>query len=129
MISRNKGIFSIEFLVPIIALLVSAITIHLVYVSWVTPNATDFMTKRRLLMAQGTDSEFITRRPVYIIIKDHEPEFEIIFCFWGLGVLGYKLYSLYRERRLFRYDFVRIQPGERIIPEDAIDRYKDLKSA
>jgi biopolymer transport protein ExbB/TolQ len=34
-----------------------------------------------------------------------------------------------RERRLFRNDFVRVQPGERIIPEDALDRYKELRVA
>jgi biopolymer transport protein ExbB/TolQ len=33
------------------------------------------------------------------------------------------------ERRMFKHDFVRVQPGERIIPEDALDRYKDLKTA
>jgi biopolymer transport protein ExbB/TolQ len=44
-------------------------------------------------------------------------------------VLGYKLVHVTLERRLFKYDFVRVQPGERIIPEDALDRYKELKSA
>jgi biopolymer transport protein ExbB/TolQ len=44
-------------------------------------------------------------------------------------VLAYKLGHISRERRLFKYDFIRIQPGERIIPEDALDRYKDLKTA
>ena len=33
------------------------------------------------------------------------------------------------ERRLFKHDFVRIQPGERIIPEDSFDRYKEMRTA
>jgi biopolymer transport protein ExbB/TolQ len=129
MISRNKGIFSLEFLVPILAFLFAAITIQIVYTTWVTPNANEFMVKRRLLMSQGSNSESIRERPVYIIIKDQEPKAEIIFCVWGLIILGYKLLNIQRERRLFRYDFVRVQPGERIIPEDALDRYKELKTA
>ncbi len=129
MISRNKGIFSLEFLVPILAFLFAATTVEIVYRKWVTPNANEFMVKRRLLMSQGSNSDFIRERPVYIIIKDHEPQFEIIFCLWGMIILCYKLYNIYRERRVFKYDFVRVQPGERIIPEDALDRYKELKTA
>jgi biopolymer transport protein ExbB/TolQ len=44
-------------------------------------------------------------------------------------ILAYKLVHVTRERALFKYDFVRVQPGERIIPEDALDRYKELKNA
>jgi biopolymer transport protein ExbB/TolQ len=129
MISRNKGIFSLEFLVPVLAFLFPAISIHTLYLTWVRPNATDFIVKRRLLMAQSTNSDIIRERPIYVIIKDREPEFEIIFCLWGMIVLGYKLLNISKERRLFRYDFIRVQPGERIIPEDALDRYKELKTA
>ena len=68
-------------------------------------------------------------RTVYAVIKDREPQGEIVFCFWGLIILGYKMVHVSRERRLFKYDFVRVQPGERIIPEDALDRYKELKVA
>jgi biopolymer transport protein ExbB/TolQ len=44
-------------------------------------------------------------------------------------VLTYKLVHVTKERRLFKHDFIRVQPGERIIPEDALDRYKELKVA
>ena len=30
---------------------------------------------------------------------------------------------------VFDHDFIRLQPGERIIPEDALDRYKDMRVA
>jgi biopolymer transport protein ExbB/TolQ len=129
MISRNKGIFSLEFLIPIVAFLFAAVTVQIVYMNWVTPNAKEFLVKRQILMAQNSNSEFIRQRPIYIIIKDEEPKFEIIFCLWGMIILGYKLYNIYLERRLFKYDFVRVQPGERIIPEDALDRFKELKTA
>jgi biopolymer transport protein ExbB/TolQ len=129
MISRNKGIFSIEFLVPILAFFFAVISVETFYQTYVRPHARDFMVKRQLLMSQGSNSEFIRERPAYIIIKDREPEFEIVFCVWGMIVLGYKFAHTVRERRLFKYDFVRVQPGERIIPEDALDRYKELKAA
>ena len=129
MISRNKGFFSVEFLVPILAFLFALISVQIVYATYVTPNAKDFMVKRQILMSQGTASEFVRERPVYIIIKDKEPQFEIIFCLWGMIVLGYKFMQVTKERALFKQDFVRVQPGERIIPEDALDRYKELRTA
>ena len=42
---------------------------------------------------------------------------------------GYKLLQVTRERLCSSHDFVRVQPGERIIPEDALDRYKEMKRA
>ena len=66
-------------------------------------------------------------RTFYSIIKDLEPKWEIIFCVWGMIILGYKLTHVSRERRLFQHDFLRLQPGERIIPEGALERYKELR--
>jgi biopolymer transport protein ExbB/TolQ len=129
MISRNKGIFSLEFLFPIFAFVFSAIVIQILYKTWVHPNEKEFMVKRRLLMSQNSNSEEIKKRPIFIIIKDEEPKWEIIFTMSGMIILAYKLINIHRERRMFKYDFVRVQPGERIIPEDALDRYKELKTA
>jgi biopolymer transport protein ExbB/TolQ len=129
MISRNKGIFSLEVLVPVLSFLFALVSVSALYRFYVRPNAEEFLLKRRVIMSQDANSAFIRERPLYIIIKDREPEFEIIFCLWGLLVLAYKLNTIYRERRLFKYDFVHVQPGERIIPEDALDRYKELKTA
>jgi biopolymer transport protein ExbB/TolQ len=130
MISRNKGIFSLEFLVPILAFVIAVVVVHVTYHTYVQPKSADFLVKRRLMIQQGGGSaEIIKERPLYIIIKDLEPKWEIIFCSWGMMVLAYKLAHVTRERRLFKHDFVRVQPGERIIPEDALDRYKELRTA
>lgn len=129
MISRNKGYFSIEFLVPVLAFLFALISVEICYATYVRPHARDFLVKRQILMSQGSGGDFVRERPVYIIIKDREPMFEIIFCLWGMIVLGYKFLQVTRERALFKQDFVRMQPGERIIPEDALDRYKELRTA
>lgn len=128
MISRNKGILSLGFLVPIVSFIISSVIVWAAYVYYVWPKSEEFLIKRRLVMATG-DSAILTERPIYIIIKDLEPAFEIIFCMWGLAILAYKFGHVVYERRLFTNDFIRVQPGERIIPEDALDRYKELKIA
>jgi biopolymer transport protein ExbB/TolQ len=90
----------------------------------------DIELKQRVMSAQGTPTgKTSEQRSVYIIIKDPEQEIELIFALWGIIILGHKLLQVRRERRLFRHDFIRIQPGERIIPEDALDRYKEMRAA
>jgi biopolymer transport protein ExbB/TolQ len=131
MISRNKGIFSLAFLVPVLGFILSAIVIEVWYQKSINPLSRDFQVRRQILVQQGASgtSAEMRARPFFIIIKDEEPKWEIIFCLWGMIILGYKLVQVTKERALFKYDFVRVQPGERIIPEDAMDRYKELKTA
>jgi biopolymer transport protein ExbB/TolQ len=88
------------------------------------------MIERKVMADQGkAGSQVAEERSIYLIIKDPEPMVEVIFCAWGLIVLSYKLFQVSRERQLLKQDFVRVQPGERIIPEDAFDRYKELRTA
>ena len=131
MISRNKGIFSLEVLVPVLGFIFAVVSTYTFYHFVVTPRAKEAMVKRRLAAAQGMSgsSAEMRERSVFLVIQDPEPKWEVIFCFWGMIVLGYKLVHVTRERRLFKHDFVRVQPGERIIPDDALDRYKELKTA
>jgi biopolymer transport protein ExbB/TolQ len=128
MISRNKGILSLDFLVPSLGLVVAFIAVTLFYSLYVTPRSSEFMLRRNVLAAHG-NTEILHERPFFVVIKDDEPRAEIIFCLWGMIVLAYKFIQVSRERSLFRHDFVKVQPGERIIPDDALDRYKELKSA
>lgn len=130
MISRNKGIFSLEFLVPVLGLLFSVVAVSIFYSTVVTPKASDLLIERKLKAAQTNTGPAKMEEPsIFLVIKDREPSWEIMFCLWGMIVLGYKFVQTNRERALFKQNFVPIQSGERIIPEDAFDRYKELKSA
>jgi biopolymer transport protein ExbB/TolQ len=130
MISRNKGILSPEFLVPTIGLVLAILIVQPFYSLVVNPRVTDITLKQRVMAAQGASTgERSEQRSIFIIIKDREQQIELVFAIWGFIILGHKLLQVRRERRLFRLDFIRLQPGERIIPEDALDRYKELRNA
>lgn len=130
MISRNKGIFSLEFLVPNVGLLVSILCVETFYSTVVRPHAEELMIKRKVMASQNlVSASGMHERSIYLIIQNEEPECEVIFFCWGMMVLAYKLAQVSKERALFKHDFIRVQPGERIIPDDALDRYKELKSA
>ena len=130
MISRNKGILSTDFLVPAFGLLVAILMVEPFYRFVARPRAEEIELKQRVMAAQGTGSGKVSeQRSIYIIIKDLEQEVEIMFAIWGTIILTHKLFQVRNERSLFRHDFVRIQPGERIIPSDALDRYKEMRAA
>ncbi|MEO6244735.1 MAG: MotA/TolQ/ExbB proton channel family protein [Opitutaceae bacterium] len=131
MISRNKGILSLEFLVPVLGLLFAAIVINVWYAQSVIPKANEDNVRRRIEAARiaAGDVQETRQRSFYAIIQDTESRWEIVFCLWGMIILGYKLIHVTKERALLKQDFIRVQPGERIIPDDALDRYKELKSA
>ena len=132
MATRNKGIFSLEFLVPnVILLIVVIFGVEMFYRMVVRPRATELLIERQVMLNQPAStmhSGKIQDRPILLIIKDREPETEVIFFIWGMLFLAYKFVLVERERKLLDRDFVPVQPGERIIPEDSLDRYKELKT-
>lgn len=130
MTSRNKGILSSDFLVPLVGLLVAFLVVEPIYRYIVIPKADDIAIRQKVLTAQGASTGKNSElRSVYVIIKDPEQQWEIIFALWGFIILTHKLLQVRAERRLFKHDFIRLQPGERIIPEDALDRFKELRVA
>src|SRR5258708_6134256 len=133
MASRNKGIFSLEFLVPNVFLLIAVIiSVEMFDRATVRPREAELLIERQVMMNQAASKGsrgHIEDRPILLIIKDREPETEVIFFIWGIMFLTYKFVLVVRERKLLERDFVPVSPGERIIPEDSLDRYKELKTA
>jgi biopolymer transport protein ExbB/TolQ len=129
-LSRNKGILSLEFLVPNIGLLASILLVEGFFATVVRPKVAELEITQRLSAAQQSEGAAkVAPRSIYIIIKDPEQEVELILWLWATVILTYKLVEVGRERSLLRHDFIGVRQGERIIPEDALDRYKDLKTA
>lgn len=125
---RNKRFFTAPMLVSLIGLVLAVIVVESVFATIVRPKAADTIIRQRVMAAQGATGATTSQEgSFYIIIKDPEQEVEIIFAIWGMIVLVHKLIEVRRERALFNHDFILTQPGERIIPEDAFDRYKELK--
>lgn len=131
MISRNKGILSFEFLIPNLGLIFAIVVTEIFYGAVVRPRAEELLLKSKVMRAQaGANAKAdLDQLSMYIILKDPEQQWEVVLFIWAMIVLTYKLTQVGRERRLFKHDFIHLQTGERIIPEDAFDRYKELKAA
>ena len=71
MISRNKGIFSLEFLVPVFGFLFAVGAVELWYRTTVTPAAEEFMAKRRIIAARGAVGDSSEMRGAHALL-DHQ---------------------------------------------------------
>jgi biopolymer transport protein ExbB/TolQ len=129
MAARNKGIFSLDFLVPNLGLIFAIILVEGVYATVVRPRANDLAITSRLTAMQSGNKQTEPARSVFIIIKDPEQEVEVMLWLWATIILTYKLALVGRERALLKHNFIGARQGERVIPDDALDRYKELKTA
>ncbi|HYC69989.1 MAG TPA: MotA/TolQ/ExbB proton channel family protein [Opitutaceae bacterium] len=129
MLSRNKGIFSSEILVPLVGFIISAVVIHIWYTVSIRPAAEDFQIANRVRALNAGEEGFKPQRSLAVIMKDPEQEIEMILWVWATILLTWKLVQVAGERKLLKHDFVGARPGERIIPEEALDRYKELKNS
>ena len=128
MLSRNKGIFSPDVLVSVLGFIFSVVVVHTIYATVVRPAANDFEITNRFRAMSSGDQAYKPERSIAVIMKDPEQEIEVIFWLWATILLTHKLIQVGRERKLLKLDFVRARQGERIIPEDALDRYKEIKA-
>lgn len=130
--SKRRNLFSLHFILPNIVLLVLvALAVETTYTFYVRPHAADLMLKRkyeREIQNMSGEGE-IQSQPLLLIIKDHEPETEIIFFLWGTLFLLHRMVIVHREQRLLEIDFVHLSPGERILPEAALERFVELRDS
>jgi len=106
-----------EMFYQLVALLLSVVIIHTIYVSVVRPTAESIIRQQAELAAVGNQQE--TPRSFFIIIKDLEQESCFILMCWSLAIMGYKGRKSKREKYMLSLPLVSIADGARILPEDA----------
>jgi biopolymer transport protein ExbB/TolQ len=131
MSSKAKGILSVGFLVPnVILVIIVALGVEAYYSHVVRPAADQMLIERQFMLDQESSSHSTKEesRPLFLIIKDKCPQWEIVFCLWGFLFLCYKFVQVSGERRTLKLDLIGLAPGERIIPENAGERFTALKA-
>ena len=84
--TRKKGLLSPDFFIPNVGLLLLAVVlVEGMYAVWLRPRAEVLMIERRAYLAQGSaGAGKLQERHIALIIKDREPEVEVVFCLWGM---------------------------------------------
>ena len=115
-----------EMFFQLIALLLSIIIIHTIYVSVVRPNAESIIRQQAELAAAGAQEE--TPRSFFIIIKDLEQESCFILMCWSLAIMGYKGRKSNRENYMLSLPLISLSDSARILPEDASQLSRPLQN-
>ena len=115
-----------EMFFQLIALLLSIVIIHTIYVSVVRPNAESIIRQQSELAAAGAQEE--TPRSFFIIIKDLEQESCFILMCWSLAIMGYKGRKSNREDYMLSLPLISLSDGARILPEDASQLSRPLQN-
>lgn len=111
-----KHILEREFLFQIIALALSFVVVHSLYVAIVRPNAEEALALEAQMLEQGTPVE---DRSVWVVLKDYEQETCFVLMFWALAIMGLKGSRIVAERKLFEEALIPVSEGSKILSEDA----------
>ncbi|MGI9346139.1 MAG: MotA/TolQ/ExbB proton channel family protein [Gammaproteobacteria bacterium] len=99
-----------------IALIISAISVHLIYVAWIRPNAAE-----ALLEAQQQGEA--VARTLFVVLQDYEQEICLILMLWGIYLILYKYYQLNKHRFLFNMQLIPERAAsdpDATVPQDSI---------
>ena len=110
-----------EFFYQIVALVLSFVVVHTIYVGLVRPNAEAVIeAERQAIAAQQASGEPVTiERSAWVVLKDYEQEACFILMLWVMAIMGLKAQGVGAQRRLHNQALVSIEDGRRILPEDA----------
>ncbi len=110
-----------EFFYQIVALVLSFVVVHTVYVGLVRPNADAVLaTEARLIAEQEASGESITiERSAWVVLKDYEQEACFILMLWVMAIMALKAQNVNAQRRLFSQSLLNIEDGRRVLPEDS----------
>jgi len=105
-----------EFLIQLIALLVSFILIHALYVTLIRPSAAAHLQQEQQRMA--SEVNYVQQKSLYVVLRDYEQEACLVLMLWALAILAYKGINGVRQQRLLGEDLLDLPPGLPIGQED-----------
>ncbi len=115
-----------EFIYQVFALIVIVIVVHAVYVAIIRPHADAVLAEQAAMLE--TDKSQMTKRSVFVLIRDYEQEACFILMFWAIAIMGYKGIATIRHRSLLNLDLIPLAEGMRILPEDTRDLSRQLQA-
>jgi biopolymer transport protein ExbB/TolQ len=117
---------SFETLYQVVSLIVIIIIVHAVYVVGIRPKADAILAEQAVQFE--TDKSQVTKRSVFVLIRDYEQESCFILMFWALAIMGFKATRNIRHRSLLDMDLIPLSEGMRILPEDTRDVSRQIQA-
>ena len=105
-----------EFYFQLIALMISIIVVHAIYITIVRPRAEAVIQEQVERQAAGEIADI--QRSGYVVIKDYEQESCFILALWATAIIGFKARQSLQERQFLNRSLLDVESGTRILPED-----------
>jgi biopolymer transport protein ExbB/TolQ len=115
-----------EMFYQLVALLLSVILVHTVYVTVVRPNADSQI--RRAVEVAAAGGEYAVPRSFFVVVKDFEQEACFVLTLWALAIMGFKTRTSLREKRMLDMPLISIAEGTRVLPDDSGQLTRPLQS-
>ena len=115
-----------EFQFQLIALAVIVVIVHAVFALLIRPRAASWNEAR--FAAVAAEETFDETPPLSVLLKDYEQEACTILFFWALSIMGYKWKELSTHTGLLEQEFLQVDEGSRLLPEDARDVSRRVQS-
>ena len=125
---NKRGIFTQGFIVQHAGLVFAIVAVGLLYSLYIRPKAEDLEISRQFLARAGDESAEAMRRSFIVIIKDYEQQVCFTLMTWATILLTYRLWLVARERSMLDREYLPLGPGERILPEVALDHHKEIRA-
>jgi len=123
---RKPKLLTADFFIKVGSLVFSFFVVWSIYDRFVWPEVERVQTEMKAMAGQ---KGYVAPRSIAIIVKDPEQQSEIIFWIWAIILMSLKLRRISQENEMLGHDYLRLETGERILPEHALARYKDLHTA
>ena len=111
-----------EIVKNFIALIISIIIVHLVYIGYIRPQAGILLDAARLAGQSAP-------RDLVIVLKDYEQEICFILMIWGSFLILSKCIMILRNNYLFSVDLIEEITEENLVPEKIIEKLDTELSA
>ena len=91
-----------EFFYQIVALVLSFIVVHTIYVGLVRPNAEAVIAAERAAVAaqEASGQSAPIERSAWVVLKDYEQESCFILMLWVMAIMGMKAQGVFGQRKL-----------------------------
>ena len=111
-----------EIVKNFIALIISIIIVHLVYIGYIRPQA-DILLDAARLAGQSAPRDLV------IVLKDYEQEICFILMIWGSFLILSKCIMILRNNYLFTVDLIEETTEKNLVPEKIIEKLDTELSA
>jgi biopolymer transport protein ExbB/TolQ len=121
-----KKHYPFEFIYQVFSLLVIIIVVHAAYVAIIRPNAKAELEQQAAQLK--IDKDYVTKRSIYVLVRDYEQEACFILMFWSLFIMTYKGLNLFRESRLLEKDILHAKDGIKFLPQDTHELERQIQT-